>query len=179
MIVPSGMTQQEVIDTITLVATRVAPKHRFGYHESNDLIQEGFIRGMEAMEDYEPPRPLENYLAVCISNRLKNFKRDNFFRPDSVDPEGNSQYDSKRNLMEPLSIDSVQDERELNMWTKIDFLNEIQVQDIFTLIDRFLPVHLRADFLRMKQGVLIPKPRRAKVEALIITILEENGYETW
>ena len=65
------------------------------------------------------------------------------------------------------------------MWNKIDFLNDLQVDDIFRLIDINLPVDFRSDFLRMKQGILITKPRREKIEFIIVEILRENGYETW
>lgn len=184
MIIPSGFSQAEVCDTIISVAKRLASRYVFGYHDTSDIEQEAFIIGMEGMSRYDPTQPLENFLSVHISNRLKNFKRDNYVRPEPKGSEEEKEewekkYGAKRNLMEPLPLEGVRNETESNMWTKIDFLNEIQAQDIFTLIDIHLPVHLRADFLRMKQGILIPKPRRQKVEAVILTILEQNGYETW
>lgn len=179
------MTEEQVIEVIMKVANRLAPRYSFGSYEPEDIIQEAFIIANKAMDEYDGLRPLENFLAVVLSTRLKNFVRDNHLRylsssaTEEEQEKWEQKYGAKKNLVEPISIDSVQDEQESNMWTKIDFLNDIQAQDIFVLIDKYLPVHIRADFLRMKQGILIPKPRRQKIEALIITILSEHGYETW
>ena len=171
MIVPSGMCESEVIDTITKVAKRFANKHRFSYYESDDIFQEAFIIGMEGLERFEADRPLENFLAVHIRNRLNNLKRKNLGRSGELH--------EKSLLMNPLSIEVVRDDEEDSMWTKVDFLNDIQVDDVFRIIDLHLPTDLRSDFLRMKQGILIPKPRRTKIEETILEILRENGYETW
>lgn len=172
MIVPDGHTEQEVIDTITRVAKRVANKHRFAYFDGDDIFQEAFIIGMEGLSRYDPSKPLENFMSVHISNRIKNEMRKHLGRPEDKNT-------ARTMLMSPLSMDVVRDEEEANMWTRIDFLDDLQVDDIFKLIDLNLPTEYRADFLRMKQGVTIPKPRREKIEEYIINILRENGYETW
>jgi len=77
MKIPKGMTEQQVIETITKVADRQAAKFRFGYYEVEDMRQEAFIIAMDALDRYDEKRPLENFLAVHVNNRLKNFKRDN------------------------------------------------------------------------------------------------------
>jgi hypothetical protein len=180
----SNYTEAQIIDTITKVAKRVSHKFSFGHYDSDDIFQEAFMLGLRGLDSYEEGRPLENFISVVISSRLKNLKRKHSFRPE---PElGTPEHDewikkfaSRKYINEPLSIYSIKDEQESGMWNKMDFLNEMQVADIFNVIDINLPVHLRADFLRMKQGIFIAKPRRERVEAVIITILEENGYETW
>lgn len=172
MLIPDGHTEQEVIDTITKVARRFANKYRFGSYESEDIFQEAFILGMESLDKYDPSRPLENFLAVTIPNRLKNLKRKIFGLPEDKSTD-------RKLIAAPLSMDVVRDEEESNMWDKIDFLDDLQVDDIFKIIDKNLPVDFRSDFLRMKQGILIPKPRREKIEQLIVEILADNGYETW
>ena len=79
MKIPNGMTEQQVIETINKVISRYIYKFRFGYYESEDIRQEAFIIAMEALERYDEKRPLENFLAVHVKNRLSNFKRDKFF----------------------------------------------------------------------------------------------------
>lgn len=172
MIVPDGMTEDQVINIISKVARRFANRYRFASYEYEDIFQEAFILGMEALPKYDADRPLENFLAVTIPNRLKNFKRKILGRPEDTN-------NNRELIISPLSMDVVQDEEESNMWDKIDFLDDLQVDDIFRIIDINLPVDYRADFLRMKQGISIPKPRREKIELLIVEILSENGYETW
>lgn len=172
MIIPEGFTEQEVVDTITRVARRFAARYRFSSYEADDIFQEAFIIGMNGLGKYETGRPLENFLAVVIPNGLKNFKRKIVGRPEDINKD-------RKLLVSPLSMDIVRDEEESGMWNKFDFLNDLQVDDIFRLIDIHLPVDFRADFLRMKQGILISKPRREKIEYIIVEILRENGYETW
>ena len=79
MIVPANMTEQEVMDTIMLVVNRTAPKYTFYGYTVDDIKQESFIICMDALKRYQEGRPLENFLAVHLSNRLKNFVRDNHF----------------------------------------------------------------------------------------------------
>ena len=76
------MTEQEVIDQIQIVVDRIAPKYTFYGYQRTDLIQEAFIICMEALPRYDEKRPLENFLSVHLSNRLKNFVRDNYFQAD-------------------------------------------------------------------------------------------------
>jgi len=38
-------------------------------------------------------------------------------------------------------------------------------------------VSLRADYLRVRHGAYVPKPRRRQITEEILQILEEHGYE--
>ena len=80
MKIPNNMTKQDVIDTITNVSRRLASKFTFAHYTEDDIAQEAFMIGMEALDRYDENRPLENFLFVHIRNRLKNFKRDNYIR---------------------------------------------------------------------------------------------------
>lgn len=160
-------------------------KHKFGMYDSSDIFQEAILIGLEKLDSYDPTKPLENYLSVVIRNRLINLKRDNHYKSEPKDCT-QEEYDEwarrnahKKNLIEPLPMDSIKDEHEKSMWCKIDFINDFSAKEIFQLIDDKLPIELRADFLRLKQGAKIPKNRKDKVEQHIITILEEAGYEAW
>ena len=52
--------------------------------------------------------------------------------------------------------------------------------ELFSIIDRHLPVSMRSDFRKMMDGVNIPKPRRLKVEGYIKNIIEEHyDGEAW
>jgi DNA-directed RNA polymerase specialized sigma24 family protein len=84
MKIPKGMTEKEVLEIINKVASRYAHKFRFGYFEADDIRQEAVIIAMEALERYEEGRPLENFLAVHVKNRLNNFKRDKYLTGESL-----------------------------------------------------------------------------------------------
>ena len=169
------MTETEVLATITTVVNRIAHKYRFGYYDIDDIKQEAFIIAMEAMDRYDEGRPLENFLAVHISNRLKNFKRDNFFRPDYVPPSGKITNDNntKRFLMEPLDIDNIRDEHERNMRGEENIVDELAKKELMNIIDTSLDMGLRGDYLRILHGVYVPKPRREQIYESIMQILRE------
>ena len=76
------MTEQQVIDQIKIVCDRISPRYTFYGYTVDDIKQEAFIICMEALNRYDEARPLENFLSVNLSNRLKNFVRDNHFIGD-------------------------------------------------------------------------------------------------
>ena len=170
------MTETEVLAIMTTVVNRIAHKYRFGYYDIEDIKQEAFIIAMEAMDRYDEGRPLENFLAVHISNRLKNFKRDNFFRPDYVPPSGKITNDNntKRFLMEPLDIDNIRDEHERNMRGEENIVDELAQKELMNIVDTYLDMGLRSDYLRILHGVYVPKPRREQIYEAIMQILREH-----
>jgi len=159
------MSQQEVIDTIEQVARRLAPKFTFAYFGVEDIEQEAFMMGMEALERYDESKPLENFMYVHIKNRLKNFKRDNYYRQD----EGTAQQIQarKRNLLEPANIESFYfaDDKDAIM-------DQASVNEIKSLIDQKLPVSMRGDYLRLCAGFPISNQRRSEIVTTIKEILE-------
>ena len=178
MKIPKGMTEKEVLEIINKVASRYAHKFRFGYFEADDIRQEAVIIAMEALERYEEGRPLENFLAVHVKNRLNNFKRDKYYRQSKVDSNAQEKHNnSKKFLMEPLDISNIRDEKEDNMRVEDDFVIDFEQQEVLRIIDQNLDVSLRSDYLRIKDGVYVPKPRRKQIYEEIDTILRENGYE--
>jgi len=175
MKIPTTMTEAEVLATMTRVVDRIAHKYRFGYFDIDDIKQEAFIIAMEAMDRYDEARPLENFLAVHISNRLKNFKRDNFFRPDYVPPSGKiiNDNNTKRFLMEPLDIDNIRDEHERNMRGEENIVDDLAKKELMSIVDTSLDMGLRSDYLRILHGVYVPKPRREQIYESIMQILRE------
>ena len=79
MRIPSGMTEEQVINTV------------------DDIKQEAFIICIEALNRYEEGRPLENFLSVNLSNRLKTFMRDNYFTGSSNE--------KRKKVFQPAQLD--------------------------------------------------------------------------
>ena len=78
MKIPSNLTEQETVKKIHSVIDKIAPRYVFSGYDIDDIKQESFIICMDALSRYDEKRPLENFLSVHLSNRLKNFIRDNF-----------------------------------------------------------------------------------------------------
>lgn len=159
------MTEAEVVQTILEVTKRLSSSFTFAYFDKEDIEQEAFLMGMEALDRYDEARPLENFLFIHIKNRLKNFKRDKYYRYD----EGKAQkiQQNKKNLLDPLNIDvlplSYRDNKD----------EQRDIEEIYNIIDRNLPNTMRNDYLRIKSGVQVNKNKRTEVIEEIQRILEE------
>lgn len=190
MKLPQGMTEQQVLNTIEKLARRFAHKFRFGFYDIDDIKQEIYIMGLDALDRYDGRAPLENFLAVHIKNRLKSFKRDNYVRDGYICTYCNGKcpecqhchkrmlkISAKKFIMEPLDINEISDEREPTMWNLSDTDLKVMIQEYSDLVDRKLDINLRMDYLRMKSGGYVPKHRREEIETIIYGIIEEYENE--
>ena len=173
------MTEQEVLAVIEKIANRYCHKFKFGYFTAEDIKQEAFIIAVDALDRYDERRPLENFLSSHVKNRLINFKRDNYCRQqkEDADIKWELRNNAKKFLMEPLDISNIRDEREKNMRNENDFIEDIFTREMFDLIDSELPVELRSDYLRIKDGVYVPKPRRQQIYDEISKIVNGEDNE--
>lgn len=162
MKIPKNMTEQQVIDQINIVVNRISSRYTFHGYEVEDIKQEAFIICMDAMDRYDPSRPLENFLSVHLSNRLKNFVRDNFYTKDE---------EEKKKILKPSSLsyedyvpheDRVEDDK-------------IDAQALQKTIDMRLPAEYRSDYLKIINDVYVPKKRREEIIEIIKELLDEEG----
>jgi len=167
MNIPDNMEEQEVLDTIELVCNRIAPKYTFYGYSTDDLKQEAFIICAEALNRYDGIRPLENFLSINLSNRLKTFVRDNFFISSS--------HEGRKRVSQPAQLDfenSLVDHSEFyeDSYDKLDMMEKVR------LVDKYIPASLRMDYLKVVNDVYISKQRKEEVIAIIKGILEEHGF---
>ncbi len=162
MKIPKHMTEQQVVDQINIVVNRISARYTFHGYEVEDIKQEAFIICMDALERYDPSRPLENFLSVHLSNRLKNFVRDNFYTKDE---------EEKKKILKPSSLsyedyvpheDKVEDDK-------------IDAQALQKTIDMKLPAEYRADYLKIINDVYVPKKRREEIISIIKELIDEEG----
>lgn len=163
MKIPTGMSEKETIEKINLVVNRISPKYTFKGYEVEDIKQEAFMICMDALDRYDTSRPLENFLSVHLSNRLKNFVRDNYFTKGD---------EEKKKVLSPKQLGH--DDHIVDKHEQTDI--KIDSKDVINLIDKFLPVEFRSDFLKFTNDVYVPKKRKLILIQVIKNILEENGY---
>ena len=167
MKVPSGMTENEVVEQIEKVCNRIAPGYTFYGYTLDDIKQESFIICMEALSRYDNKRPLENFLAVNLSNRLKNFVRDNhFIHNDNGD---------RVKILKPAQLDhenAIVDEEEKFSVT----IEAIENKNMAEIVNSKMPANVRLDYLRMINDVYITKQRKEEIIEIINEILQEHGY---
>lgn len=198
------MTEQEVLEVIEKVASRLCYKFKFGYHDVEDMKQQARLFAIQGMDNYDESRPLENFLWTHVRNRLFNFKRDNFERPDKpclscpfYDPSCKnsrneceefedrrdctlyegwvSRNQRKKNLISTTSLDNTQHSRDKNQPTSL--LEHIANKEILKLIDENIPIVLRADYLRFTHGMKLSRPKKNAVINSIKSILKENNID--
>lgn len=165
MKIPKNMTEQEVIDQINIVCNRIAPKYTFYGYTVDDIKQESFIICMEALNRYDEARPLENFLSVNLSNRLKNFVRDNHFTVDNNI--------ERQKVYQPAQLEH---EDSLVKFEEDTLFDDIDKNIIIEVIDNYLPATMRMDYLKMINDVYITKTRREEIMLAINELLAEYGY---
>ena len=162
---PDNLSEQEVIEVITRVSKKLAPKFVFASYETGDIEQEAFLMGVEGLTRYDSSKPLENFMYSHINNRLKNFKRDNYYRFDY----GNAQriQDRKKNILEPMDIAAL-----YSVSTEDETVTNAHMSEMIELIDRKLPAELRGDYLRLQTNTPLPKGRKAIITQAIESIID-------
>lgn len=134
---PNGVDEEEFLEVLENISKRLGHKFKFGYHSYDDMKQQAAIFALEGLEKYDNSRPLENFLWTHVRNRLFNYKRDNYQRPDKpciscpfFDPHcqlsanqcseykdktdceeyshWNKRNTNKKNIMKPVGIDDLQ-----------------------------------------------------------------------
>lgn len=202
MKMPHNHTEAEVVEIIDRVAQKIASKFKFGYHDIDDMRQQARLFALEGLARYDCKRPLENFLWVHVHNRLFNFKRDNYERPSCPCTGCPSQdlslkngcvahtdkseclpficwfnrNSSKKNLMRPVELEVVCDDYESRSHQKDVIVEDSILLEITAIIDRHLPVAMRADYIKMKYSLKLPKYKKTIIQEAIVKILSEHGY---
>ena len=73
--------------------------------------------------------------------------------------------------MKPTDIYNIHDEKEDNMKIQ-DHTETIEKQEVWNLIDKHLDIKYRADYIKIRNNIKIPKQRRLEIEQEIIKIIK-------
>jgi len=198
------MTEEQVIQIINNIANRLANKFKFGYHALEDMKQQARLFAWEGIENYDGIRPLENFLWTHVRNRLYNFKRNNFGRPDKPCDScpyfdiafendkgyGCRAYDNheecdlymgwlKRNTAKRNIMNTAQLDLDIKQSDAIEDM--IDKKQIFNLVDKSIPVQYREDWIRLVNNLKLAKVKRDILIEVIIQIFKENNIdeEAW
>lgn len=173
------MNTEQHIPLIYSISKKIAPKYVFPGYEVDDIVQEAAIIGIKSLEKFDESKGnLSAYLYVHISNRLKTFKRDNYLRPLEVCKECGgvpacpaclsrlSRNTTKHSLLAPSDLSDIDKEAP-------ESPDSLEVEELSNIILGALPMEMRADYMRMLDGVYVPKKRRILIEKEIHGIFEE------
>lgn len=182
--IPNNMTEAETMSIIDKVCSSVSNNFSFGHFDSDDIYQESFIICAEIIDKYDGTRPLENFLNVSLRNRLRNFKRDNSqYYKYQCEVCGNQDiencenclrhrvvHQTKKNIEHPINIDDVSE----SVVYEGDDIKQYMKKEIFGLINKHLPLHMRTDYLKIMSDVYVNKNRRDEIINRIKDILTQH-----
>lgn len=178
---------------IDKVANRLAGKFRFGYHTLDDMKQQAKLFALQGLENYDGVRPLENFLWTHVRNRLYNFKRNNFERPDKpclTCPKYLAKHDdcavfddllecdlyrgwitrntSKRNLMQTME-------------STTSCVSTTPSMELFEFIDQNLSVEFREDWIRLVHNLKLTKNKKDRLITEMLRLFQEANIdvENW
>ena len=194
-----GITEEDFVEVTKKITQKLSYKFKFGYHEVEDMRQQATIFALEALERYDNARPLENFLWTHVRNRLFNYKRDNYQRPDKpclscplYDPKFNCSLSGCKDFSNKSDCDLYRQWEERNNRKKNlvqmsgqmheetvkddkDFLDGISNQEIMELLDTKLSYQYREIYLKIKNG---EKVLSADINKLKKEILKIINYES-
>ena len=149
---------EEQMAIINSVINNISKKYVFYGYELEDIKQESFIICMEGLKRWDKERPLQNFLSVHLSNRLKNFVRDNHFLGS---PEDNA----KAKIRKPAQLDY----EDNTLFSEEE--DKLDIRDLSAKIDGNIPSSMRLDYLKMINGVSIQTARKQEIVEKIRQIL--------
>jgi len=194
----NGVDEEAFLSALDNITKRLGNKFKFGYHTYEDMKQQAAIFAIEGLDKYDSSRPLENFLWTHVRNRLFNYKRDNYQRPDkpcltcpfydkhysqsnnqctefsnieecSLYTSWASRNIAKKNIMKPVSINDL----DFNITdSKSPTEHQALKKQIFELIEQKLPTKFRETYLRFKHGEKIPKQQQENLVQAIQQILK-------
>ena len=150
-------------------------KHKFAYFDSEDIYQEIYVLCLDALSRYKPENGiLEHYLNSHVTNRLKNLKRDKYFRVVLDDP---SLTQKRINIVNAVGIDNVKISEKTKFLAssspEADPFLSLEAEDTKELIINNLPPHLVEPFKDLLDGKKIKKSLLQEVRDYISLILKE------
>jgi len=198
MHIPEGMNETQVLRTIDKAIKNLAQNFKFGYFETEDMMQEGRIFALEALPKFDPSRncSLEQFIRVIVRNKFISLRRDRMERleppcetcshsSDDIcylyDHKSNCERwngwvernTAKRILTETYDNDDMCTSPANYPMDFLDITDSMISQEIIKLMDEKIPLSMKADYRRYLENVKIPKHRRIKVEEEIRRIVNE------
>jgi len=197
---PNNVNEEEFLIVLDNISKRLGNKFKFGYHTFEDMKQQAAIFALEGLNRYDSSRPLENFLWTHVRNRLFNYKRDHYQRPDIPcntcpffdkhrlktqsqciefsnrnDCElYNSWYtrnNAKKNIMKPVDIENTSSPSKT-----LDVEDLVDNNEILNIIDIKIPTPYLDLYLKFRHGDKISKNDQKKIINIIKITLKKH-YE--
>lgn len=166
---------------IQQIAHQRKNNNTFAHYTGDDIEQEIWVMCLDALCRYNPTvGPLEHFLNSHVTNRLKNLKRDKYFRPGvCVATSGAAK--TRMNLINALPLDSF-DIPENGVVLGAASAEPSPIMQLIAdetrdyIVDR-LPPDMKPIFFSVMSGNKIRQPILDKFRKTVATILEERDHD--
>jgi hypothetical protein len=199
----NGVKEEDFLKVLDNISKRLIYKFKFGYHDIDDMKQQAAIFAIEGLQKYDHSRPLENFLWTHVRNRLFNYKRNNYQRPDKpcltcplydkLYKQSNNQCtkylnkkdcdlysawfernESKKNIMRPQSMHNPHADEDHQIADEINPSTIFQNKEIIDFLDKNITSpEHRETYLKLKNGCKISKPILNKLKLYIQTLMKD------
>ncbi len=165
---------------IQQIASQRKNNHAFAHYTSEDIEQEVWVMCLDALHRYNPATgPLEHFLNSHVTNRLKNLKRDKYFRPGScVATSGAAK--TRMNLINALPLDNFdvsEDSVVLGAASlEPDPFMQLLADETRDYITDRLPPDMKPIFFAVMSGNKIRQPIMDKFRKIVAVILKERDH---
>lgn len=195
---PNGVSTEEFLLVLDNISKRLANKFRFAYHSIEDMKQQAAIFALEGLKNYDKKRPLENFLWTHVRNRLFNYKRNNYQRPDKPchscpfydkacklsinqcekyknknDCELYSSWakrnEAKKNIIQPNYIDS-------SFSHPTHSAPLLENNELIKFLDSNIQSEYREIYLKLKHGIKVNKADIKKLKTHIDKLMEDHNW---
>lgn len=123
------------------IMTSIKKRYQHSLYDGDDLAQEAYNLAITICEKYNPETgPLYNFLSIAVNNRVKNFIRN-----------------ASNKEIKTISISNIEEET-----IKIGNM-KTSYEEFWSIIDEQLSAEYRPDYLRLRQGIKLPKIRKMKL----------------
>lgn len=176
------MVSQKILDEASPIIERLAKsrsaKGAFAYYENNDVYQEIWCMCLEALKRYDSEiGPIENYLVRHVTNRIKNLKRDRYFRPGSDIPTSGLARE-RMNLVNalPFGGGDIAEQGVLlcSSQINVDPIDYILCNETLLYIREHLPEHLVEPFEELIGKNKVRSPLVEEIRQKIAEIMTER-----
>ena len=173
---------ESTLELIQEIAAKVAKFYLFAGYTEEDLQQEAFLRAIEILPKYnEEKGDLRDFLYVSLSNYLNNFRKKNCY--NAIRDSDDSVNRSKKliHYAKPIQTDQTYEHKDFEI---------IDDEDMMESIQEYIPVNMRKDYERIKEGLHVHSLRRAVIMNKVnlihfllstnnIDALNKVDYEDW
>lgn len=154
----------------------------FAYFEQDDIEQEVWALCLDALQRYDTQKGhLENFLRNHVYRRLKNLKRDRYYRP-GIDAVSSGLAWTRMNIVNALPLYCVDIDCDFTALTmsiiSSDPLDGMMAHDTYNYLLDNLPDELVEPFNNLVNGNIIKKKDKDAVQEVVIDLLiDKEEYD--